>query len=97
MEPSLDMTKETIGKIVDFMNENYSSNEVRFAFVGYRDVWEGEEPMVVQDFSSDTEALKKLIAEQNPSGGGDACEDLLGGLKLFAAFLLRNQTLPTLF
>ncbi|TNV81249.1 hypothetical protein FGO68_gene3470 [Halteria grandinella] len=80
MASSITMAKETIAKIIDFMKERYSQSTVRFAFVGYRDFCDGEKRLVKRDFSSDTEGLKKLIGEQEATGGEDECEDVIGGL-----------------
>jgi hypothetical protein len=48
------------------------------AFVGYRDF--GDSPVPTFPFSSDVKAFKDHLHDVHSSGGGDECEDVLGGL-----------------
>jgi hypothetical protein len=53
---------------------------LRLAFVGYRDF--GDVGHIVrEDFTRDARTIRDFIGKQEPSGGGDAPEDCLGGLK----------------
>ncbi|TNV80037.1 hypothetical protein FGO68_gene16922 [Halteria grandinella] len=81
MSHAIMMAIETIGKILDFMRNRYPQSQVRFAFVGYRDFCDGDKRIVKRDFSSDTEGLKAFIGELESFGGGDQCEDVIGGLE----------------
>ena len=54
--------------------------KLRIAFVGYRDFGDAGH-IVSKDFSADAREIRDFIGTQRPTGGGDAPEDCLGGLR----------------
>ena len=73
-------TKNQIQKIVSEIVEMYD-NKVCVAFVGYRD--HGDGPMRIQTlgFTENIEEFKSFVGSIAATGGGDAPEDVLGGLE----------------
>ena len=72
--------KNQIKKIVEQILEVYENN-VRVAFVGYRDHCDGPKRIETFQFSEDTDMFVSFLGNIRATGGGDAPEDVLGGLE----------------
>jgi hypothetical protein len=67
-------------------------SELTCAFVGYRDF--GDSPVPTFPFSSDVKTFRAHLALISAEGGGDECEDVLGGLEASNA-LAWDLNIPT--
>ena len=72
--------KNQIKKIAEDISEMYENN-VRVAFVGYRDHCDGPMRIEIFQFSEDTDKFVSFLGGVTATGGGDAPEDVLGGLE----------------
>ena len=72
----IDEAKKQIKKIVEMYENN-----VRVAFVGYRDHCDGSMRIETFQFSEDTDKFVSFLSGVRATGGGDAPEDVLGGLE----------------
>jgi len=72
--------KDTLTQVIDDTIAKDPDCKVRVSFVGYRDFCDND-IFAIHDFSYDSEALKKFMATQSATGGGDAPEDIQGGLR----------------
>lgn len=72
--------KDTLHNVIDDTVAKDKTCKVRVSFVGYRDFCD-KRIFAVHEFSYDTDHVKKFIAQQSASGGGDAPEDVQGGLR----------------
>jgi len=72
--------KETLVAAIDDTVAKDPECKVRVAFVGFRDFCD-QELFTIHDFSYDVEAVKKFINSACAKGGGDAPEDVQGGLR----------------
>ena len=72
--------KNQIKKIAEDISEMYENN-VRVAFVGYRDHCDGPMRIETFQFSEDTDKFVSFLSGVKATGGGDAPEDVLGGLE----------------
>jgi hypothetical protein len=75
----IDICKEEINNIVDYVVTEFTGINIRIAFVGYRDY--GDKPdFSVKDFTTDPDSMKKYLTTISASGGNDMPEDVFGGL-----------------
>jgi len=86
MEYHIAKVNDTIKTLMTKVQEDCPGSDVRFAFVGYRDPIGNEDDDDVEciDFLGAKEALPKFqkhLAGIKATGGGDHCEDVLGGLQ----------------
>ena len=72
--------KNQIKKIVQDIGDMYENN-VQVAFVGYRDHCDGQMRIETFGFSDDTDRFVAFLNGVRATGGGDAPEDVLGGLE----------------
>ena len=72
--------KNQIKQIVKQISEMYENN-VRVAFVGYRDHCDGPMRIETFHFTEDTDMFLAFLSGVSAVGGGDAPEDVLGGLE----------------
>jgi Mg-chelatase subunit ChlD len=83
----IQMVKDNIIKLVEYLTKPRGSkgqsyiSKVRVAFIGYRDVHVGEEPPSIMDFTEDIPSFRTFLSKVKATGGGDACEDVFGGLE----------------
>ena len=85
MGPHIQNAKDTITSIADQVKAAFPGVAVRFAFIAYRDHADqmgGNDSNHFEefDFSDDVPALKTFIGGVEAIGGGDAPEDIAGGL-----------------
>jgi len=83
MDPYIESVRE---KIIELSIEiqKFGNLLPRFAFVGYRDYEDAIEQFDIMDFTFDALQLKQHLKGIECKGGGDACEDAVGGLKIAA-------------
>ncbi|KAJ7886927.1 kinase-like domain-containing protein [Mycena leptocephala] len=92
MGGSIDAAKEQVKSIVNdiklaFLNEA----DVRIAVVGYKD--HGDSPNIqFLDFTESAEQVRSFLTELTAIGGGDAPEDVLGGLRQALDATWKHQT-----
>lgn len=75
----IERSKNTLKGIIQSVKTDYENLNVKVSFVGYRDV-QDKNRFDVFDFSEDLDAVTKFIAKMAANGGGDAPEDVQGGL-----------------
>ena len=80
MSSWIELCKTTLKDTIDEIKQQHKELEVRVAFVGYRDFGDGDQMFVIQDFSLDLPAVKKVISSTRAIGGADIPEDIQGGL-----------------
>jgi len=83
-----------IAKVMDIAPSKFPNATTRIAFVGYRDHCDGDLRQVKYDFVevSEVENLKNQILSLPATGGGDAPEDIAGGLKNVTELSWRSST-----
>jgi hypothetical protein len=86
INPYIGEIKNNIQTIIDTAKEN-NVLHIFFSFVGYRDFTEDPNSSIttheeydIFDFSKDKNEFENFLKSVEPSGGGDTCEDVLGGL-----------------
>jgi len=91
MSPWIEASKQTIKDMIGALPREEQHRRV--AFVGYRDFCDG--PAEVHAFTEDVEDVVRFIDAQSAFGGGDAPEDVAGGLAdaLGLEWLSRTRTL----
>ncbi|CAL4098549.1 unnamed protein product [Meganyctiphanes norvegica] len=73
--------KEEIHRIVNKIKDEYPEAQLRVAFVGYRDHCDGSDRIQKMDFTNNISSFRSFVSDVNPTGGGDAAEDVFGGLE----------------
>lgn len=84
MQSWIDKAKETLNEIIDKVIEECKEEgnlKVRVCFIGYRDIKEKERFRVLE-FTENIDQVREFIKQSHAIGGGDAPEDVQGGLKL---------------
>jgi len=84
MQSWIDKAKETLNEIIDKVIEECKEEgnlKVRVCFIGYRDIKEAERFRVLE-FTENIDQVREFIKQSHAIGGGDAPEDVQGGLKL---------------
>eukprot|EP00826_Nyctotherus_ovalis_P016740 TRINITY_DN14862_c0_g1_i4.p1 TRINITY_DN14862_c0_g1~~TRINITY_DN14862_c0_g1_i4.p1 ORF type:complete len:648 (-),score=147.31 TRINITY_DN14862_c0_g1_i4:81-2024(-) len=76
MDVYIDRFKKAMSTLIQGITEKIKS-QPRVAFIGFRDIDDGENQIVKHDFTLDIEELKKFINNIKCSGGYDICEDLV--------------------
>ena len=72
-------SKDTLKEIIHSVKKENEALTVRVCFIGYRDVQDKPRFEIFQ-FSEDLDAAVKFITSMRAMGGGDAPEDVQGGL-----------------
>merc|ERR1719361_44898 len=72
--------KETLGSVIDDTIQKDPDCKVRVSFVGYRDFCD-QRIFAIHDFSYNAAAVKDFMNGESATGGGDAPEDIQGGLR----------------
>jgi hypothetical protein len=80
MGASMTGVRETVRSIVGEMQEGMQHLKARLALVIYRDDCDGKDRFAIHDFSGSINEFETFLEGQKPKGGGDACEDAIGGL-----------------
>ena len=73
-------TKEKIEYVVNIIKKEYQ-NQVKIAFVGYRDHTDGDRRIECIQFTENISEFKEFLKNIKASGGSDIPEDVLGGLE----------------
>ena len=76
----MNRAKETLNKIITNIKNSHKNLKVRVSFVGYRDFSDSKQ-FEIKDFTEDINSVRDFIEELFADGGGDAAEDVSGGLK----------------
>ena len=79
MSSYITQVKQDIDNIVTKLETEFPDFQLRLACVGYRD-WCDAQRLENFNFTSDISSFKQFVGNLNASGGGDAAEDVLGGL-----------------
>ena len=80
----LEAVRKEIQGTLDELAASMEHLKYRIAIVAYRDV--GDDPRFeVHDFNGDVSACKEFVAGLRARGGGDQCEDVIGGLERAAS------------
>eukprot|EP01084_Bolivina_argentea_P219393 372113_1 len=85
MKPWIDEIKNGIVRIINQLKNTYGIGKLRLSFIGYRD-WndnnnnKGQKRIEKLEFTS-IETFESFIKNIKCIGGGDAAEDVLGGIK----------------
>ena len=80
--------KAKVVQIAADVTSKFAGSSIRVAFVGYTDHCETQ-PYPFCDFT-DAARLRDYIALQQPTGGGDTCEDVAGGLRRVLGLKFRS-------
>ncbi len=80
MSSWIQRSKDTLAGIIKNVKDEHAGLTVRVSFVGYRDV-QDKPRFEIFEFSEDLDACAKFIATMSAMGGGDAPEDVQGGLQ----------------
>ena len=72
--------KNDIQNIVDTITSSYE-NKIRVAFIAYRDHCDGAKRIERLDFTENISDFQSFVGSLEATGGGDAPEDVLGGLE----------------
>ena len=78
-EECITTIKDLIEGILEFMKIKFKYLKIRLGFVGYRDICDGEKQFEILDFTDNVKEFKHKIKSLKAEGGGDECEDVLGG------------------
>jgi len=79
MGPWITQAKSKIQEIMEAATKIDQRATTRISFVGYRD-FEDTERFVVTQFTTGLNTIRSQLSPINASGGGDAPEDIAGGL-----------------
>jgi len=84
MSAFIKAAKEKVYEIIREITKNENKATLRFAFVGYRDHCDGADRLVSVDFVDEIKgsAFESTLNACPATGGGDAPEDVAGGLNL---------------
>ncbi|KAH7226202.1 hypothetical protein BKA60DRAFT_555652 [Fusarium oxysporum] len=92
MGPFIAAAKEQVKKIMQDITETfYNEAEVRIAVVSYKDHCDKNHIQFI-DFTTDVEKVRGFIDKLKARGGGDAPEDVLGGIQQAINASWKNQT-----
>ena len=81
METYLHFAQEKIISIINKITQNSNVN-VRVGFIGYKDYLEGDTNYIeYPELTNDVQKVKDFITSAYVEGGGDTCEDMVGGLQ----------------
>ncbi|CAB4446876.1 unnamed protein product [Rhizophagus irregularis] len=72
--------KDAIERVVEYMANMKPTIVVRVGFCGYRDHCDGPNRLQIFDFTNSCDEFKDCLSDISATGGGDAPEDVLGGL-----------------
>src|SRR2546421_12057579 len=80
MGSHIEAAKECILKVVDYMTNMRPKIKIWVSFCGYRDFCDGGLRLQTLDFTDSYERFRSYVSSVQATGGGDAPEDVLGGL-----------------
>ena len=76
----IDTVKDNIKGMVEKIKVNHPDAVMRVSFIAYRDFCDGDERISTQPFTENIEEFKNFVSQTKAFGGGDAAEDVFGGL-----------------
>ena len=77
----LEEAKTVIHRVTSKLASQFKNLKLRFSFVGYRDIDDGDNRVTVMNFSQNADDFKKFVSAIRANGGADECEDVFGGLE----------------
>ena len=80
MSSWIERAKKTLKEIINNVVASTEGLQVRVSFIGYRD-HKDTVRFSIQPFSDNVDLVKNYIANVRAEGGGDAPEDVVGGLR----------------
>lgn len=80
MAPYIREIKKKILSIVTQTTKSFAKLKIKLGFVGYRDFCDKDQRLVVLPFTTNVSAFEKFVGRIEASGGGDAPEDVFGGI-----------------
>ena len=81
MEEYIEEMKERIFETIKLLKSRFPNLNIRLAFVGYRDLnLPKDEQFSILDFTNE-KVFYSFVSMVECDGGGDVCEDVLGGLE----------------
>lgn len=82
MQPHIDATKNGIASVAESLKNCYAGVDLRIAFVGYTDfdMHTEQARVTLFHFNRDLRPFIRALAKIEADGGGDAPEDIFGGL-----------------
>ena len=80
MDPYIAQVKMKIDDLVDYYKKAFPGLVLKVAFVGYRDHCDQERIISLQ-FTGEIADFKSFVSDVRADGGGDAAEDVFGGLE----------------
>ena|ERR1043165_5754009 len=80
MASYIDATKKCITRVVDYMGRMEPKIKIRVGFCGYRDHCDGLRRIQTFPFTYSYTEFQNYVNNVSATGGGDAPEDVLGGL-----------------
>ena len=72
--------KTQMQALVEQLRSSIPHLKLRLAVVGYRDIHDGADRFAMTDFTADVPVFERALADMVAKGGGDECEDVIGGL-----------------
>lgn len=92
MSSHIRAVKNSIKDIVQQIQKTNGNLNLRLSFVGYRDFCDGPKQFEVLDFVSSVGSFGAFVDKIVASGGGDAPEDMAGGIREANLLNWRNPT-----
>ncbi|CAD8085130.1 unnamed protein product [Paramecium primaurelia] len=81
MKPWKEIMQKTIAKIIDSFLNSINGYQVRVAFVGYRDICDGDDKLVYFSFTKKINEIQNFIQKIEVKGGGDEAEDVVSAFE----------------
>jgi hypothetical protein len=81
MDPYIAQVKTKIDNLVEHCKMTFPDLVLKLAFVGYRDHCDREKRIISLPFTGDIAYFKSFVSKIQADGGGDAAEDVFGGLE----------------
>jgi hypothetical protein len=88
----IEATKNNISEFVTNITAMHPDVVLRLAFIGYRDHCDQEERLAVLRFTHSLPDFQEMVSQQAAKGGGDDCEDVLGGLHVVRGLDWTSET-----
>jgi hypothetical protein len=92
MRSYMTAAKNQITQFARDVKDIHPNVAIRIAFVGYRDHCDKEDRLAVLRFVTDVEEFVRFVEKQDAKGGGDAPEDVLGGLNVVKGLEWESET-----
>ena len=77
----INAVKDNIKEMISKVQDKYDGVKINIAFVGYRDYCDDQNRIVKLDFVQKISKFKRFVDAVKATGGGDAAEDVFGGLE----------------